>query len=89
LTGAGAELVADRRIRFQLRAAGDAIPSDTDPETVRLLLPLLGRGASRTLLIGRLAVGMGLDTATSIARVDQLLRRLVADGLVGSSESAA
>lgn len=69
-----------------LRLATDAsVPvTVSDTEAARLLWPLLVRGVSRTLLLGKLVVVLGIDSASANRRLGVLLDELAEAGVVAA-----
>jgi hypothetical protein len=59
------------------------MPSETgDREALVALWPLLAAGSPRTLLVGKLVVGLGLDSSTASHRLDGVLGELASRALL-------
>jgi hypothetical protein len=68
---------------LRLVDASERMPSDSiDGEVLAALWPLLGSGSPRTLLLGKLVVALGLDSATANRRLREVLAELANQGLI-------
>lgn len=66
---------------LRLRAPRAETPPErvADAEAALALWPLLRDGAPRTLLLGKLIVGLGIDSASAAKRLEGVLSDLGAD----------
>jgi hypothetical protein len=63
--------------------AGIQMPGEVrDREVLTAVWPLLERGSPRTMLLGKLIVGLGLDSATANRRLKRVLAELAEQGLI-------